>query len=235
MRWNDVREPLTPAGESLSPEGNYVQEITSLAGLVAALVIGAVSPGPSFVLVAQTSISRSRRQGLAAALGMGLGGLAFAVAALAGVQAALTAVPSVYAALKGLGGLYLAWLGIRIWRSARAPLAFDAPDRSHTIESGTGRAFALGLSTQLSNPKTAIVYASVFAAFLPADPSIAFRLALLAAVPVIESGWYGIVALSLSSTGPRKAFLRFKTVLDRLAGGVMIGLGLRLAWSAGPT
>jgi threonine/homoserine/homoserine lactone efflux protein len=177
-------------------------------------------------------MSRSREQGLAAALGMGLGGLAFAGAALAGLQAVLLAVPSVYAALKGLGGLYLAWLGIRIWRGAHAPLAFDASAGSSPIASGTGRAFALGLSTQLSNPKTAIVYASVFAAFLPADPSIIFRLALLAAVAVIESGWYGFVAWSLSSAGPRQTYLRFKTVLDRIGGGVMTGLGLKLVWSA---
>jgi threonine/homoserine/homoserine lactone efflux protein len=165
---------------------------------------------------------------------MGLGGLAFAGTALAGLQAVLLAVPSVYAALKGLGGLYLAWLGIRIWRGARAPLAFDASVGSSAGASGTGRAFALGLSTQLSNPKTAIVYAGVFAAFLPADPSIAFRLALLAAVAVLESGWYGFVAWSLSSTGPRQAYLRFKTALDRIAGGVMIALGLKLVWSARP-
>jgi len=55
---------------------------------------------------------------------------------------------------------------------------------------------------------------------------------LLAAVAVIESGWYGFVAWSLSSTGPRQTYLQFKTALDRIAGGAMIGLGLKLAWSA---
>lgn len=38
--------------------------------------------------------------------------------------------------------------------------------------------FAMGLTTQLSNPKTAIVYASVFAAFLPATTSPAFNLGI---------------------------------------------------------
>jgi threonine/homoserine/homoserine lactone efflux protein len=144
-----------------------MNELASLAGLVAALAIGAVGPGPSFVIVARTSVSRSREQGLAAALGMGLGGLAFAVAALAGVQAALLGVSSVFAALTGLSGLYLVWLGIRVWRAAGAPSAFDASAGSAAVASGIGRAVALGLSTQLGNPKTAIVYASVFAALLP--------------------------------------------------------------------
>ena len=49
---------------------------------------------------------------------------------------------------------------------------------------------------------------------------------------VIETGWYALVALVLSSEGPRLAYLRFKTWIDRAAGGVMIALGIRLAASA---
>jgi threonine/homoserine/homoserine lactone efflux protein len=47
----------------------------------------------------------------------------------------------------------------------------------------------------------------------------------------IETGWYALVALVLSSDRPRLAYLRFKTWIDRAAGGVMIALGLRLATS----
>src|SRR5450755_396281 len=53
---------------------------------------------------------------------MGAGGVMFAMATLLGLQGVLLAVPSLYLALKVLGGLYLAYLGIRIWRSA--PAAF---------------------------------------------------------------------------------------------------------------
>ena len=47
----------------------------------------------------------------------------------------------------------------------------------------------------MSNPKTAIVYASVFAAFLPASFSLGFAAALLAAVLFVETAWYALVAL----------------------------------------
>lgn len=53
-----------------------------------ALTLGALSPGPSFVMVARTSLAGSRADGLAAALGM------------------------------GVGGAYLINLGIRIWSTA---------------------------------------------------------------------------------------------------------------------
>lgn len=205
----------------------------SLLGIAGAMTVGAMSPGPSFVMVARTAVA-SRSDGLAAALGMGAGGLVFAIAALAGLQAAFLAVPGLYLAIKGFGGAYLIYLGFRIWRGARQPLAMtqDA-DASSTPQQGRGRrTFLLGLATQVSNPKTAVVYASIFAAFLPREVPLVLALAVPAVIFCIETGWYAIVALALSSAAPRSAYLRYKVWIDRAAGGVMGLLGLRLVWSA---
>jgi threonine/homoserine/homoserine lactone efflux protein len=206
-----------------------MQDVASLAGIVAALAVGVVSPGPSFVMVARTAVAGSRAQGVAAALGMGVGGVVFAAAALLGLQAVLLAVPGLYLALKVLGGLYLCYLGTLIFRGADA--ALPTPNASGPA-GGRRRSLLLGLTTQLSNPKTAIVYASVFVAFLPAHCSAAFAAALLAAVLAIEAGWYAIVALLLSSPLPRRTYLACKGWIDRTAGLVLCGLGLRLVATA---
>lgn len=206
-----------------------MQELSALAGVLAALTVGVISPGPSFVMVARTAVSASRSNGLAAALGMGTGGVLFALTALLGLQAVLLALPSLYLALKIAGGLYLAYLGLRIWASARQALLVAG---SFSVGSNTlRRSLTLGFVTQVSNPKTAVVYASVFAAFLPPAPSVGFGCALLAMVFAIETSWYSVVALALSSERPRRAYLRFKSGIDRTAGGVMMLLGLRLVFS----
>ena len=207
-----------------------MQELIALLGIVGALAVGVVSPGPSFVMVAKVSVSTSRANGIAASLGMGLGGLAFAVAALLGLQTVLLAIPALYTGLKVLGGLYLCYLGYRIFSGARETLEVD---QTRTGErTSPYRALLLGFTTQLSNPKTAIVYASVFAAFLPSVFSPAFAFTLLCVVFGIEAGWYAIVAVLLSSTKPRSAYLSCKVWLDRTAGAVMVGLGLKLIASA---
>ncbi len=204
----------------------------SLLGIAGAMAVGAMSPGPSFVMVARTAVA-SRADGLAAALGMGAGGLVFAIAALAGLQAAFLAVPALYLTIKGFGGAYLVYLGIRIWRGARQPLAMAPEAGTPAASGGRGkRTFLLGLATQVSNPKTAVVYASIFAAFLPREVPLVLALAVPAVIFCIETGWYAIVALALSSAAPRAAYLRYKTWIDRAAGGVMGLLGLRLVWSA---
>lgn len=200
-------------------------ELPALLGILAALAVGVVSPGPSFVMVARMAVSTSRRAACAAALGMGVGGVAYAAAALLGLHAVFSAVPMLYVALKVVGGAYLCYLGWRIWASARQPLEVHAVRQPGD---GATRAFWLGLSTQLSNPKTAVVYASVFAAFLPQAYSATFALALLALVFCVEAGWYGLVAGVLSAGPSQQAYLSCKAWVDRAAGAVMVGLGLRL-------
>ncbi len=208
-----------------------MQNFASLLGVIAALTVGVVSPGPSFVMVARTAVAASRSEGLAAAMGMGAGGAFFATAALLGLQGVLLAVPSLYADLKGAGGLYLVYLGVQIWRGAAKPLLISGTARPEATGTGTWRGVLRGFTTQVSNPKTAVVYASVFAAFLPEKQSLGFAIALVAAVCAVESGWYALVALALSSERPRSVYLRYKSWIDRAAGTVMVALGLKLVSS----
>lgn len=208
-----------------------MNELASLAAIAVALAIGAASPGPSFLLVARAAVSDGRRAGLAAACGMGLGALAFALLALFGLAAAFAAVPSLYSLFKLAGGLYLLHLGIGIWRGAATPLRETAATTPPRRLRGP---FALGFVTQLSNPKTAIVYGGVFAALFPQEPTRAFEAAVLACVVLVEAGWYTIVALALSVASTRTAYLRHKARIDRAAGLFLGGLGIRLATSASP-
>ena len=208
-----------------------MQDLLSLGAVLGTLAIGVVSPGPSFVMVAREAVSVSRANGVAAALGMGLGGTVFALAALGGLQAVLLAVPLLYSTLKVLGGLYLCYLGYRIYAGAKQPLSTTV-DRTDNAERSVRISLWFGLTTQLSNPKTAIVYASVFATFLPSHLSVPLAAALVAVVFALEACWYAIVATLLSAPAPRRAYVGCKTFVDRAAGMVMFGLGLKLIATA---
>ncbi|PJI40460.1 MAG: threonine transporter [Rhizobium sp.] len=208
-----------------------MSSIAILLSIVGTVLIGAMSPGPSFVLVSHTAIIRSRKAGLAAALGMGIGGAIFALLALAGLHALLVRVEWAYLLFKLLGGAYLAYLGLRIWRGASLPLP---PERAGDTDRDTAawKSLAVGLATQLSNPKTALVYGSIFAAFLPAAPERWLFTALPLGVFVVEAGWYALVALVFSAERPRAAYGRAKHIVDRIAGAVLVGLGVRLILDA---
>ena len=194
--------------------------------VIAAVFIGAASPGPSFVLVSRIAVSRSRKAGLAAALGMGTGSVIFATLALFGLSALLMKVEWLYLALKVAGGLYLIYVGVRIWRGAADDLPIDSPATPKA--SGAARNFLFALGTQLSNPKTAIFYGSIFAALLPAAPAPWLLAAVPLAVFLVETGWYTVVTIAFSSNRPRAIYLGAKLWIDRVAGVVMGALGARL-------
>ena len=207
--------------------------LAAIAAILAALLIGAMSPGPSFVIVARHSIGLSRRDGLATAVAMGLGGVFFSGIALVGLYTLLATVGWLYMGLKIAGGLYLLYLASKIWRGAAAPLALSS---EHAASGGNlRRSFWIGLSTQLSNPKTAVAYGSIFAALLPQHPPLWCYFALPPLVFAIEAGWYTVVALCFSSKRPRELYLKAKTKIDRVAAGAIAALGLRLLFTAHKT
>lgn len=203
-----------------------MNEYNFLIAIAGVLFIGAMSPGPSFLVVAKISLSQSRAHGIATALGTGLGVSIFAVLASFGVTTLLQQVPSIFLVFKVLGGLYLLYLAWRIWGGARQPLLAEGDTSAAQIS--LFQAFLQGLITQISNPKTALVIAGIFAAFVPATPpeNTTWLVAIIAFV--IDFSWYALVALSLSTKSSRAVYQRAKTGFDRTAAVFLGAVGVRL-------
>ena len=203
-----------------------MDSFTALIAVSVAILLGAMSPGPSFLVVARTAIASSRARGVWAALGMGIGGAAFALAASLGLQLLLTAVPTIYKALQIAGAAYLLYIAYRLWTAAPKPL--DTAEHETVGQNSWRQALLLGLGTQLSNPKAAIVYASVFSAVLPKQPSLSVVAVLALTVFVIEFGWYILVAIAFSTGKARQVYTRGKIWIDRLAAGAIAALGVKI-------
>ncbi|MFN8926108.1 MAG: LysE family transporter [Rhodospirillales bacterium] len=204
--------------------------VVLVASILGVLALGVVSPGPSFVLVARTAVATSRAAGVSAAVGMGVGGVVFGAPALLGLHAGLAALPALYDGLKLAGAAYLVWLAAMMWRGAGggARPEESAGDNETPRTGDLTAAFATGFLTQIGNPKTAVVYGSVFAAFLPTPVPGWLLLVLPAAIFLLEAGWYALVALLFSAAGPRRAYLGWRTAIDRTAGTAMGALGAGL-------
>lgn len=201
-----------------------INELIALSAIGVAILFGAMSPGVSFLLVARTAMSTSRRVALSVAAGLGFGALIFAVIALAGLHTLLTLVPSLYTGLKVAGGCYLLWLALKILRRPSNRVI----DSAAIDEVSVSKAFLTGVLTQISNPHTALVFASIFSAALSKNIQPAMYIILPSMAFVIDVLWYAIVACLLSSDGPRLAYIKYRKFIDKLSGGVMAFLGLRL-------
>ena len=207
-------------------------ELFAIASIVGVVIIGAMMPGPSFLVVARISLVNSRAHGIAASVGMGLGALVFASLALLGLHLIFTQVVWLYLSFKIFGGFYLLYLGIKIWRGAREKLVSEEEWASQPqVGQSLMRSFYTAFITQISNPKAAIIYSGVFAVFMPAETSNWFPVLLLPTLLFVETGWYVLVACALSAKASRQVYLKSKSLIDRTAGGLMGVLGIKLLTS----
>ena len=189
-------------------------------------VAGVMSPGPSFIFVAQTAMNKSRAHGIATSLGMGTGAVTFTLLACFGLFIVIETVPFLYDFLKFIGGLYLLYLTYKMWTASNQLIDSSTPINK---ESSLLKSYTLGLLTQLSNPKTAIVIGGIIMAFLPADvPPYSFWIIGIMAF-VIDAGWYCTVSLALSTNKAQRLYNRFKQHINRIVGSLMALMGTKLA------
>jgi threonine/homoserine/homoserine lactone efflux protein len=201
----------------------------TLAAFIAAWalhLIAAASPGPAVLMTARIGVTEGFRAGVLVAIGVGLGAVCWALAALFGLAVLFKLMPALFWAFKIIGGLFLCWIAFQMWRHAKEPMATDAGDVPE--RSGWG-AFRLGLFTNLANPKPAVFFGAVFVGTVPPDATIISLAALLFVVFLNELVCNVLVARAFSFERPRRAYIRLKTAIDRTFGGILALLGVKIA------
>jgi RhtB (resistance to homoserine/threonine) family protein len=210
--------------------------LITLATIGAVQLLAVMSPGPSFLITAQTAVARSRADGVKVALGLGAGTVVWAAAALLGLNVLFHQVHWLFVAMKVAGALFLIWIAYQIFRHAADPIALDAAQKAGGDADGATRAqhpFVRGVLTQISNPKVVVFFGSIFVAMLPREVPPWMIVALLVIVTLNEIVWYSLVSLFFGAAPVRTFYIRAKRWIDRATGLFLGVLGLRLLWRAG--
>lgn len=188
-------------------------------------LLAVISPGPSLVVITQTSLSISRQAGIANALGFGIGSVIWAFAAIFGLGILFATVPWIYLIVKTAGALYLIYLGYRLLRS-KGMVAVETED-SLEVQTNLG-AFLKGLVIQLSNPKVVIFMGSILTTVLPQNPPVGLLACVVLVIFVNEFAWYSLVAAAFSIKRLRDCYASVARTVDRVAGLFLGALGVRI-------
>jgi threonine efflux protein len=201
---------------------SYALTLATFAGVH---LMAAASPGPAFLAVTRVSFVETRRVALCSALGVAIGAMLWAVAAILGMHFVLSRFVALYGTLQVLGGAYLIWLGIQAWRHADDPAGAAASDLARM----TGwQALRHGIAINVANPKVVVFFGSIFIALLTPDMPGWVSIAAFAIIAVNEVVWFTLVALLFSAPPAQSAYRLVKRWVDRAMGGVLIAFGLRL-------
>jgi threonine/homoserine/homoserine lactone efflux protein len=208
-----------------------MSHLPSLLAFSAVWGVIVISPGPDLMVTMRLAVARSRRAALMAVLGISAGTAIWASAAATGLGFLLAQNQWLAQSIRWCGAAYLLVLAVQSLMHARVPL--DLTDGVHTVpaEAGLVAAWRTGLLADLSNPKAAIFWSSLFAgAFPPGTPPWALAAAVALAV-LIAGGWYMSAALLLSIRPILRLYGRAKRWVDYLTGGILTALAARLAVS----
>lgn len=199
------------------------------AGFVTILLVWTVtvlSPGPNFLATVQAALARSRRAGLEVALGISVGTTLWATASLLGLGLLFQSAGWLYHAVRLAGAAYLVFLGVRTILSARRPAG---PSSSNRPAVSGFQAVRRGILTDLSNPKAAAFFTSLFAVTVPPAAPFWFDTAIVALVVGIAGGWYALCACAVAVEPVAAFYRRARRAITMAAGVVFVALGLRLA------
>jgi threonine/homoserine/homoserine lactone efflux protein len=200
-----------------------------LSYLVAALIVIA-SPGPDSLNSLTIGMARGRREGVAYALGVGVGCLTHTLWAMLGISAVVAASAMLFNVVKWIGVGYLVWLGVQSLRSSGSLAALNEAPASG--RNATQR-FRQGLLTNALNPKVMLF----FLAFLPqfVDPrhgvAVIWQLGLMGLTfTLITALAYSGLAWGAGAVGARLTKQpRIALWLERATGIVFIAMAARLA------
>ena len=190
-----------------------------------------LTPGPNMIYLISRSISQGPAAGLISLGGVALGFVFYMLCAAFGITALIMAVPYAYDALRFGGALYLLYLA---WQAVkpggRSPLQIrELPKDSPR------RLFAMGLLTNLLNPKAAVLYLSLLPQFIvPEQGSVLMQSVALGftqiTVSVTVNAAIALMAGSIAVfLGSRPLWL---TLQRWLMGTVLAGLAVRMAMDA---
>ena len=211
-----------------------------------------LTPGPDVLYIVNQSLHGGVRRGLVAACGITAGCFVHVAAAALGLGAVLATSAGAFNLIKYLGAVYLLWMGARLlWPTAkpaedessvRHQAQTELPEPQMSVPARNGAThwpgvFLGAFATNALNPKVALFFLAFVPQFIPVQaPDPAWSFVLLGCLFNLNSslvcmGW----AFAASWLARRACWLqRGMRHLDRLAGLLFVGFGLKLALTDAP-
>ncbi|RDZ27836.1 LysE family translocator [Lysobacter silvisoli] len=186
--------------------------------LFAATVLPLIcTPGPDMLFIASQALGGRAGAGLRATAGVCAGYVLHSLLVTLGLAALLAASPLLFAALRWAGVLYLAWLALRLIRSALRPGA------ANPTQQASPAPFRRGFLTAALNPKGMTVYFAILPQFMHGHDTAAMQALLLSAVFIALCALvYTVLSLVLAWGGRGRAYSdRRRRCVEGVSGGLV--------------
>jgi RhtB (resistance to homoserine/threonine) family protein len=194
-------------------------------------LLAAASPGPDFILVSQQTLSHGKKAGLMCSIGITLGLSIHIIYSTLGLAAIIANSSTTLWVIKILGGSYLLYLG---YQGVRAKPHTKNTEKSKTNipkKRSSFKNIGVGFLCNALNPKAPIYFVALFTVVLSPDLPLLHLVIYGLWMMAIQLAWFSSVVLLLSRPKINEKFQRLGHWIDRILGGAMIVIGLKIITS----
>lgn len=191
-----------------------------------------ITPGPDMLYVITRGMAHGRRAGILSAFGVIGGILVHTTAAAFGLTLILQTSASAFLIVKYLGAIYLLSLGVKAWRD-KTTVRLQAP----TVGVSSRALFWQGVLSNVLNPKIAIFFLAFLPQFVDKGSSQGTLQMVILGLTFAFFGLCFLLVVGYLSGAVGGWLTRrpdYARGLQRLAGTILMGLGVRLALTERP-
>ena len=186
-------------------------------------LLGAMSPGPSMVVVINNAIFKNRFNGILTALGHGFGIGIYALCAVLGIGLIIETNILIFNAIQSLSILFLFYLGVQSIRS-NDELDFKANEFTSGIKS-----FLQGLTISILNPKIFIWFIAIYSQFMSATNNLSLNVSLILIACIVDGLWYIILVNFVTSRNVFEFIKNKSKLMQKIIGFLFIFISIGLA------
>ena len=191
-------------------------------------LLAAASPGPDFVLVSQQTLLNGKKSGFMVSIGIALGLSVHIIYSTLGLAAVIANSSAALWTIKIIGGCYLLYLGIQGLRSKPKSNSADGVTQQPVEKHSSLKSLTKGFLCNAFNPKALIYFVALFTVVLSPNLPTLHLVIYGIWMMVLQLCWFSAVVILLSRPSVNKKFQHLSHWIDRVLGGAMVLLALKV-------
>ncbi len=185
-------------------------------------LLGAMSPGPSMMVVINNAIFKNRFNGILTALGHGFGIGIYALFAVIGIGIIIETNIIIFNTLKILSVIFLFYLGLQnIFK--RSQIKFQKNDIKLGMQS-----FFQGFSISILNPKILIWFIAIYSQFMSLGNDKYFNLSLVLIASIVDALWYMLLVNIVTTNNILELIKNKSYLIQKIVGCLFVLIAIIL-------
>ena len=190
--------------------------------VIAMCLVGAMSPGPSMVVVINNAIFKNRYHGIITSIGHGIGISIYAVFAVIGIGMIIKTNLILFNGIKIISIIFLIYMGVK---SIFNKKSIDFENKNFK---GGATSFFQGFAISILNPKIFIWFIAIYSQFMSEKNDLLFNAYLIITAGIVDSVWYIFLTILTTSSVSLNFVKKNNYVLKKITGYLFIFIGIAL-------